>query len=130
MNHLDPKLAKEVERLYRMTVYGRWLFVLFCWMTLGLIGIWGLRQEIVLWFDYFTWSAVRYGLMFNPFPTLCLAFCIAMTTSALIWQSRNDLFGLPAREKHRLEKWVARIRKYGPRHPLWKLVIGKAPTHD
>lgn len=125
MTKFDSKFPREVEKLYKVTVYSRWLFVFLCWITLGSIGIWGLRHEIALWLDYFTWSAVRYGLIFNPLPALCLTLCIAMTTSVLIWQSRNDLFGIPASEKARLEKWVAKIRKYGPRHPFWKLVISE-----
>jgi hypothetical protein len=124
-DEMEEKLDREVERLYQVTVYSRWLFVLFCWLTFGSVGIWGLRQEILLWVDYFTWSAVRYGLMFNPFPSLCLFFCIAVTISVLVWQSRNELVGLPATEKYRLQKFVKKIRAYGPRHPLWKRVVGK-----
>ncbi len=122
---MEERLDKEVKRLYQVTVYARWLFVCFCWLTLGVIGIWGLRGEILLWVDYFTWSAVRYGLMFNPFPSLCLFFCYAMTVSVLVWQSRNASIGIPAREKYRLQQWVEKIRADGPRHPLWKRVIGK-----
>lgn len=113
---------RQVQRLHRITVYTRWLVVILCWLTFGVYGIWGLRQEIALWLDYFTWTAVRYGIAYNPLPSLCLAFCIGMSASVLVWQSRNIIWGLPARERYRLEQQVKRIVAKGPNHPLWKWI--------
>jgi hypothetical protein len=88
------------------------------------VCLWDLYPEFLLWQQYFTWSAVRYGLAFNPFAAVGLAFCIGMTVSVLVWQSRNILIGLPQPEKQRLEKQVCKIRQQGSSHPLWKFVIG------
>lgn len=113
---------RKVAKLHRLTVYGRWLFVLVSWLTLGVYALWNLKEEIALWFDYFTWAAVYYGFHFNFLPTLCLTFCVATTISVLIWQSRNILFGLPAQERRQLEKQVKKILARGNKHPLWKWI--------
>ena len=90
-----PDLKQQVARLHQLTVYGRWLFVIVSWLTLGTYALWHLEEEIALWLDYFTWAAVYYGFHFNLVPTLCLIFCVASTISVLIWQSRNIIWGLP-----------------------------------
>ncbi|BAZ53394.1 hypothetical protein NIES4103_60690 [Nostoc sp. NIES-4103] len=118
----DPSFAQQVQKLHQLTVYGRWLFVAFLWLTLAPVCLWNLRTEISLWQEYFTWVAVRYGLFYHPLSTLGLAFCIGMTVAVLVWQSRNILVGLPQQEKQRLEKQVCHIRQQGPTHPLWKWV--------
>ena len=122
MSKFDSDFEKKVQRLYQLTLYTRWLFVLISWLTVGVYGIWGLRAEIALWFDYFTWSAVYYGFHFNLIPTLCLAFCVGVTVSVLVWQSRNIIWGLPEREKRQLEKQVSNIIASDGKHPLWKWI--------
>jgi hypothetical protein len=117
--------SPEVQRLHLLTVYARWCFIIFCWLTLGIAGIWGLKTEILLWLEYFTWSALRYGLAAHFFSTLCLVFCIALTASVLVWQSRNVLFGLSSEEIDRLEQQLQRIIKTGNSHPLWRWVFSE-----
>jgi len=118
----DPSFARQVQRLHRLTVYGRWLLVVFLWLTLAPLSLWNLRKEIEFLQDYFTWVAVRYALLSHPFAAVGLSLCIGMTLSVLIWQSRNILVGMPDSEKQRLEKQVYRIRQQGSSHPLWKWV--------
>ena len=120
----SAEFEQKVAKLHRLTVYGRWLFVLVSWLTLGVYALWNLKEEIALWFDYFTWAAVYYGFHFNFLPTLCLAFCVATTISVLIWQSRNIIYGLPPQEQRQLEKQVRKIQKKGKKHPLWKWING------
>lgn len=122
MSKLKSDFQSKVAKLYRLTVYGRWLFILFNWLTFGVYALWNLREEIALWFDYFTWAAVYYGFHFNFVPTLCLAFCVGTTVSVLVWQSRNLLWGLPTQERRRLEKQVEQILDQGATHPLWKWI--------
>ncbi len=122
MTNFDPNFRRQVQRLHQLTVYGRWLFVVCCWISLGSLGIWGLRAEISLWLEHFTWTAVRYSLVYNRLPTFCLAFCIGITAAVLIWQSNNVLRGIPAKERLRLEKQVKKICTSGPTHPLWRWV--------
>ena len=121
----ETVFTQQVEKLHQLQVYGRWLFVGLLWVILAPPSLWALRNEITLWKQYFTWVAVRFGLIYNPLSTLGLAFCIGMTASVLVWQSRNILFGLPKVEKERLEKQVLRIRQQGASHPLWRWVVGR-----
>lgn len=120
--HADQTFRQQVQKLHQLTVYGRWLFVGCLWLIIAPVALWYLRGELALWRQYFTWVAVRYGLFYNPLPTLGLGLCIGVTVSTLVWQSRNILWGLPQHEKQRLEKQVFRIRQQGPTHPLWKWI--------
>ena len=122
MTKFDRKFKLQVQKLHQLTVYGRWLVVLVCWLTLGPMGFWGLHQEFSLWLENFTWTAVRYALYYNRLSTICLAACIGVSAAVLTWQSRNILLGIPAREIYRLERQVKAIRAQGPTHPLWKWV--------
>jgi hypothetical protein len=119
----DSELQQQVEKLHRLTVYGRWLLVLGCWLLIGLASLWAFRNDIALMRQYFTWTALRYALAFNYWPSIGLAFCLAITGAVLVWQSRNILVGLSPREKLRLEQQVRKIQAKGPRHPLWRWVV-------
>lgn len=119
----NPHLfALEVERLHRLTIWGRWLVVLGLWLTLGVISLWNFRYEISLLREHFTWAALRYGIIFNRLASLGLAFCIGMTLATLIWQTRNILWGRPKAWQTQLEQRVLRIRHQGKSHPLWHWV--------
>ena len=121
-NESDTNFQREVQRLHKLTVYGRWLTVILLWISVGSFSIWSLRREIGLWLEHFTWAAVYYGLYFHRWPTLGLGLCLGMTLAVITWQTRNALRGLPLQEKQGLVKLVRRIRLQGPSHPLWKLV--------
>jgi hypothetical protein len=118
----DITLQDQIVRLHRLTVYGRWSFVLFLWLTVAPLSLWGLRYPISLLREYFTWSAVRYGLAYHPISAIGLSLCIGMTVAVLIWQSRNILLGLPDKDKQRLARQVQRIRQQGRSHPLWQWI--------
>lgn len=111
---------QQVQRLHQLTVWSRWVFVLACWLILVPLGLWNLREEIELIQDHFTWTAVRFGLAYHLFATLCLSFSLGMTAAVLVWQSRNILKGLPISEKRQLIKRVEKIQGIGPKHPLWR----------
>lgn len=118
----ESTFQQEVQRLYQLTLYGRWLVVGLLWASLGLISLWSLRSEIALWFDYFTWTAVRYSLAYNRLPAIGLSLCIGATLAVLLWQSRNMLWGIPPYQVKQLENQVWKIRQQGSSHPLWKWV--------
>lgn len=121
----SSSLQREVERLYRLSLSGRWLVVAGLWVTVAPWSLWNLRRELQLWLDYFTWVAVRYGLAYHRLAAVGLGLCIGMTLAVLLWQSRNLLLGRSQREQRRLEQQVLRIRRQGPSHPLWQWVCGK-----
>ena len=110
--------------MHQVELYGRWLAVTAIWMSFGTYGVWGLRREIALWEQHFTRAALRYALAYNPVPSLCLFFCLGVTAAVIVWQGQRALLGLSQRERQRLEKQVQKIQATGPRHPLWKWVIG------
>ncbi len=120
----DPTFTLQVEKLHRLTVYGRWALVGLTWLGVGLPSLWGLRSDIQLMLAEFTWASLRYtlSLYYSPLPTMGLIFCISITTAVLFWQSRNILFGMPLEERNRLERQVLRIREQGQSHPMWKWI--------
>lgn len=115
-------LETQVQRLHRLTVWGRWAVVLIFWITIAPLCLWALRETISLATEYFTWSAVRIGLRYNLLATAGLALCLGCTFAVLLWQSRNILFGLSSRDRNRLIAQVLRIRKQGNSHPLWNWI--------
>jgi len=121
----DPVFQEQVERLHQVSVSGRWLVVGALWLTVAPLSLWNLRSEISLWLDYFTWTAVRYGLAYHRWAAMGLGLCLGMTLAVLLWQSRNLLWGRPRQEQRRLEQQVLQIRRQGPSHPLWQWVCGK-----
>ena len=120
----DSTFIAQVDKLHRLTVYGRWGLLVLIWAIVGLPSLWGLRADIELMFAHFTWASLRYtlSLYYSPVPTMGLIFCISMTTGVLVWQSRNILFGMPPEERNRLEQQVLRIRQQGQSHPMWKWI--------
>jgi len=79
----DPNFQTEVARLhqYLMTMCWRWLRLL--WLIVLPLSLWQLRDEIALWRQYFTWTAVRYGLIYHPLAAAGLIFCASLTVSTV-----------------------------------------------
>jgi hypothetical protein len=124
---IDPQFKVEMDRLYRLTLYGRWVLVGLLWLLLGSWSLWDLRESITLMQTYFTWSALRYGLVFHPLGAIGLGLCVSLTVSVLVWQSRNLIWGLPQTEQKRLHESVCKIRQQGRSHPLWRWVCDREP---
>ena len=118
----DPHFARQVQKLHHLTIRGRWLLLSCLWLIIAPLSLWGLKDEILLWRQYFTWVAMRYALYYHPFSTLGLVICVNMTLIVLVLQSRNFIFGLPQSELKRLEQKVSQIRQQGQSHPLWKWI--------
>jgi hypothetical protein len=120
---LDPIFKNQIDNLYRLNLYGRWLVIAALWLTIGIYSLWGLRYPISLMQEDFTWAAVKYGLIGEPIPAFGLCLCVGMMTGTLVWQSRNIIWGIPNKEQQRLTQQVGNIRKQGNSHPLWKWVV-------
>ncbi|MEY3866603.1 MAG: hypothetical protein ACRCT1_03915 [Microcoleaceae cyanobacterium] len=121
----DIVFQGQVQKLHELTVYTRWLVVILLWLTVGIFSLWGLRDEIALWLQFFTWAAVRYGLAYHRLSAIGLGLCIGMTLGVLIWQSRNILWGIPVKDKARLEQQARYILQQGSSHPLWNWICRK-----
>jgi hypothetical protein len=120
---LDPIFKNQIDNLYRLNVYSRWIVIGLLWLTIGVYSLWELRYPISLIQEDFTWAAVKYGLIFQPIPALGLCLCVGLMAGTLVWQSRNIIWGLPQQERQRLIQQVGNIRKQGSSHPLWKFVV-------
>ncbi|MGD1714843.1 hypothetical protein [Dapis sp. BLCC M172] len=119
----ESVLQVQVQRLYRLIIYFKWLIVVLLWSSVGSLSIWSLRREISLWLDHFTWISVRYSLAYNKLSAVGLGLCLGTTTAILVWQSRHILWGISPEEQKRLEKQVRQINHQGETHPLWRWVI-------
>jgi hypothetical protein len=120
---LDPIFKNQIDNLYHLHIYGRWLVIILLWLTIGVYSLWELRYSISLIQEDFTWAAVKYGLIFQPIPAVGLCLCVGMMAGTLVWQSRNIIWGIPKKEHQRLTKQVCHIRQQGSSHPLWKWVV-------
>lgn len=107
----DHNLQQQTQRLYKFILYMRWIRVGLLWLTVAPLSLWGLRHEFPLWFDYFTWTALRYSLIYNPLSALGLGLCVGLTVSTLIWQISNTVFGISPHYLRQLEKRVFKIRQ-------------------
>lgn len=118
----DSGFQAEVERLHQHWMKMRWRWLRLLWVVVVPLSLWHLRDEIGLWRQYFTWTAVRYGLIYHPLAATGLILCASLTVSTLLWQSYALLFGIPTNYRRRLSERVLEIRQRGPRHPLWRRV--------
>lgn len=121
----DPQFQAQVQRLHHLTLLFRWLTLAGLWMTVGSLSLWGLREPIALLQDYFTWTALRYGMAFHPIAALGFVLCLVLTVSSLVWHLRLQLWGWPSAYRHHLEQRLLRIRQQGHSHPLWKWIDGR-----
>ncbi len=121
----EGAIAHQVERLRRVEMGLRWGVVLCLWATVGSFSLWQLRADLLLWYEFFTWAAVRSSLQNNRWAFLGLGLCVGVTLSTLIRQSLFILFGLSRAEKRALLLRVRRIRRRGACHPLWRWVVAK-----
>jgi hypothetical protein len=122
---LDPDFAADLERLDLLTVRLRWLVVVVLWLTIGAASLWGIRSQLWLMSQYFTWAALHYTFRFNRFNALGIMICMVMTLSVLLGQSRNILFGRSASDQERLHQQLLRIKQQGESHPMWRWLYGK-----
>ncbi|WP_373480763.1 hypothetical protein [Geminocystis sp.] len=114
---------KEIQKLYQLTIYGRWILVCLSWILILPWGLWELRETISLCQEYCTWSGIRLGLEFNPWAALGLSFCIVFTTSVLVWQSSYILRGdFSEKQKYYLTQKVTQIRQKGKKYWLYSFV--------
>lgn len=116
---LDSSQKRQLKQLREIIGRRWWLTVLGLWLTVGSLSFWNLRPEIILLCQYFTWTALRYGFFYHRLAALGLGLCLGLTVALLLAESRYLLFGLTKEEHQRLETWLQRINRQGPRHPLW-----------
>jgi len=112
--------------LHRCAIVGRWACIVCCWAAFGIPSLWFLRDEIALWREFFTWAAVWYAFRVHPWPAFGLSLSYGVTLATLVWQSRNILFGLSARELAQQHQRAAALRSRGNRSTLWLWFISRS----
>lgn len=120
MNQESNITPQEIERLFRLNIYGRWILVALSWLLIFPWGLWQMRETIFLCYEKCTWATIRIGMEFTPWGALAISFCIAFTTSVLVWQSIYILRGgLSPRQKYYLSQQVEKIKNQGEKHWLY-----------
>ncbi len=127
---LDPDFAADLERLAVLTVRLRWAVVVGLWLTIGAVSLWGIRENLWLMSQYFTWAALHYTFRFNRWNALGITICTVMTLSVLLGQSRDILFGRSGSEQERLHQQLLRIKQQGETHPMWRWLYASTALHD
>lgn len=121
-SYTDIATEKAIEALRQHSLTIWWRLTVGVWLTLGPLTLWQLREEIGLLLDYFTWTAVYYGLKYNFPGALGFFLCVGLASTLLIREIRHLTLGLSPIERKRLENQLSKIRRQGDSHPLWSLV--------
>lgn len=116
----DPTHERQIHQLKDALQRQWWLVAAGLWLVIGSLSLWALRHEFDRLKQYFTWTAVRYGLAYHRPAAIGLGLCVGVTLALLVAESRHILFGLTRGERHRLERQLQKIRQQGPSHPLWR----------
>jgi len=112
---------KEIEKLYQLKIYGRWIVVIIAWILILPWALWQFRETISLCQERCTWATIRVGIEFTPLASLGIAFCLGFATSVLVKQSVHILNGgLSEKEKYYLSQEVLKIRQKGESYWLYR----------
>ena len=126
MNHisdLQTVSEREIKKLYRLHIYGRWLIVFVCCLLILPWSIWQLEESISLCLEHCTWATIRLGMEFHPLATVGISFCLGLITSVLLWQSSSILRGgLSERQKYYLTQKIIKIRQKGGQYWLYNWI--------
>jgi hypothetical protein len=112
----------EIEYLRQHMMRNWWWLCLALWLTIGALSLWGLRADLRLLSEYFTWAAVKFMLVYNRAAAMGLGLCFGLTLALLYAESRHILWGLSKIERLQLTHRLEKIREQGPSHPQWGVV--------
>ncbi len=122
----QTETEKDIEKLYQLKIYGRWIVVITSWILILPWALWQFRETIFLCQERCTWATIRVGIEFTPLASLAIAFCFGFATSVLVWQSVHILNGgLSEREKYYLRQEVLKIRQKGESHWFYRYLVDR-----
>ncbi len=121
---VEPRLRRAVVRLYWYRQRQRWRTILLLWLVLVPLCLWGLREMLGLLTDYFTWSAIRYGLAYHPLPAIGLLSTMILTTTRSLAMAWSRLIGPSQRQVRQMEAIAQQIQNQGKTHPLLAAALG------
>lgn len=116
--------AQQVYLAYQKSLL--WLMG-WVWILIGIPSLWALRQDVVRLIQYFTWTGLRFTLLYKPgWPSFGILFCVILTLYVLLSQSRYELLGLLDSERQLVEATAQYLRRLPTRHPLSHYFLGKS----
>ena len=113
---------QAIEALRQAMMRTWWQVCLALWLTVGLASLWWVRSDLQELQQYFTWTAVRFMLVYHRIAAMGLGLCSGLTLALLFSESRQILWGISQTERSRLLSDLNKIRTQGPSHPQWKVV--------
>lgn len=120
--HVTAKQAYEIEALRQAMMRTWWWVCLAMWLTIGLLSLWWIRAEIQTLRQHFTWTAVRFIVIYHRPAAMGLGLCCGLTLALLLSESRQILWGISQGERARLLSSLEKIHAQGPSHPQWKVI--------
>ncbi|MEM8501687.1 MAG: hypothetical protein AAF716_00870 [Cyanobacteria bacterium P01_D01_bin.1] len=119
---MSDERAKELEALRQAMMRTWWRTCLSLWLTVGLVSLWWVRDDLIEISEYFTWAAVRSIFLYSRLAGMGIALCVGLTFALLVSESRQILWGMSAEERSRLSAQLDRIHEQGASHPQWNLI--------
>lgn len=113
---------QEIEALRQSMMRTWWRVCLGLWLTVGLLSLWWVRADLQELQQYFTWTAVRFMLVYHRIAAMGLGLCFGLTLALLFSESRQILWGISETERSRLLNDLSRIHAQGPSHPKWRII--------
>jgi hypothetical protein len=121
-------LSRDAQHVYLVYQNGILMLMGWVWLLIGIPSLWALRQDVVRLLQHFTWTGLRFSLLYKPgLPSFGLLFCLVLTLYVLLSQSRYELVGLIESERHLLELTAQRLRKLPSQHFLHRYFLAKVP---
>ncbi|NJL99429.1 MAG: hypothetical protein HC924_11790 [Synechococcaceae cyanobacterium SM2_3_2] len=121
-------LSRDAQQVYLVYQNGILMLMGWVWLLIGIPSLWALRQDVVRLIQHFTWTGLRFSLLYKPgLPSFGLLFCLVLTLYVLLSQSRYELVGLIESERHLLELTAQRLRKLPSHHFLHRFFLAQLP---
>ncbi len=129
MNETKPvtSLSRDAQQVYLAYQKGLLWLMGGVWILIGIPSLWALRQDLARLIQYFTWTGLRFMLLYKPgWPSFGILFCVILTLYVLLSQSRYELLGLLDSERQLVEATARHLRRLPARHPLAYYFLGKS----
>ncbi len=120
-------LSRDAQQVYLAYQKGLLWLMGGVWILIGIPSLWALRQDVARLMQYFTWTGLRFTLLYKPgWPSFGILFCVILTLYVLLSQSRYELLGLLDSERQLVEATARHLRRLPARHPLFYYFLGKS----
>lgn len=132
----DPvkALSPDAQQVYLAYQSGLFKAMGLVWLVMGIPSLWALREDLLRLVRYFTWTGLRFSLLYKPsWPSFGILFCLIFTLYVLMSQSRYEVLGLMDTERQLLETVAVRLRRLPQHHYLRRYFLQdhlSSPKHE